>query len=440
MAGAGIRGSASAAIAERAARSIPGGVNTGMRALDPPLAFTRAQGQHLWDADGARYVDFHAAFGPIVLGHADPEVAEAVARATETIDLVGVGVSELETTLAEKVIYHVPSAEKVLFCNSGSEATFHAIRLARAATGRRLVIKFQGCYHGWHDYLGANVISTPDRMGTLDPISAGMPASALDELVVLPFNDPAAFAERARQLGDQVAAVILEPIVHTIGCVVASDEFLATLRRITAEIGAVLIFDEVVTGFRHHLGGYQAISGVTPDLTTLGKAIANGYPLAAVAGRADLMDRFNTRPGGDVFFGGTFNGHPMALAAAMATIERLEDGSIYRRLYRLGDRMRAGLEEITTRLGIEAQPTNFGSVFVCYFAPGPVRSFDDALKNDAERYVGFHRGMIERGFFMLPLNLKRNHLSAAHTEDDVDRALQAAEDTLRALTATGGGA
>lgn len=432
-AGGTTAGSRSAAIAERAARSIPGGVNTGMRALEPALAFARAQGQYLWDADGKKYLDFHAAFGPTLLGHADPEVGEAVARATETLDLVGVGVSEIETALAEKVVYHVPSAEKVLFCNSGSEATFHAIRLARAVTGRRVLVKFQGCYHGWHDYIAANVISAPDKVGQMDPISAGMPSQALEELVVLPFNDPAAFEEAARTIGDRLAAVILEPIIHTIGCVVATEEFLATLRRVTRELGAVLIFDEVVTGFRHHLGGYQAISGVTPDLTTMGKAIANGYPLAAVAGRAELMDRFNTRIGGDVMFGGTFNGHPMAMAAAMATIERLEDSSIHRKLYRLGERMRAGLVDINQRLGLEAQPTSFGSVFVNYFTPMPVRSFDDALKNDAERYVRFHLGMIDRGFFMLPLNLKRNHISAAHTDEDIDRALEAAEDTLREL-------
>jgi glutamate-1-semialdehyde 2,1-aminomutase len=429
--------SRSAAIARRAERVVPGGVNTGMRALDPPLAFTRANGQYLWDADGNRYVDFHAAFGPIILGHADPEVSDAVTRAVDTVDLVGVGVSDLEAMVAEKIVLHVPSADKVLFCNSGSEATFHAIRLARAATGRRLVIKFQGCYHGWHDYTAANVISSAERVGSLDPISAGVSEAALNELVVLPFNDIEAFERAARGLADRLAAVILEPIVHTIGCVVASDEFLQTLRRITSDVGAVLIFDEVVTGFRHHIGGYQAICGVTPDVTTLGKAIANGYPLAAVAGRADLMDRFSTRPGGDVFFGGTFNGHPVGLAAALTTIERLEDGSIHRRLFRLGERMRAGLVEITTRLGVEAQPTSFGSVFVCYFAPRPVRSFDDALSNDAQRYVAFHRGMIERGFFMLPLNLKRNHLSAAHTDVDVDSALQAAEDTLRVWAAAG---
>jgi glutamate-1-semialdehyde 2,1-aminomutase len=404
-----------------------------MRALDPPLAFTRAERQYLWDADGNRYVDFHAAFGPIILGHGDPEIGDAVARAVEQVDLVGVGYSELEATVAEKIIYHVPSAEKVLFCNSGSEATFHAVRLARAATGRRKVIKFQGCYHGWHDYLAANVISTPERVGSMDPISAGLPSQALDELVVLPFNDSAAFEASARALGSDLAAVILEPIIHTIGCVVASDEFLATLRRVTTQLGAVLIFDEVVTGFRHHLGGYQALCGITPDLTTLGKAIANGYPIAAVAGSAALMDRFNTQPDGDVFFGGTFNGHPAGLAAALTTIERLEDGSIHRRLFRLGERMRAGLKEITTRIGLEAQPTSFGSVFVCYFAPRPVRSYTDALLNNAERYVAFHRGMIERGFFMLPLNLKRNHFNASHTDADVDRALEAAEETLKAL-------
>ena len=216
-----------------------------------------------------------------------------------------------------------------------------------------------------------------------------------------------------------------------------SAEFIAALRRTTNEKGSDLIFDEVVTGFRHDLGGYQAISGVTPDLSTFAKAIANGYPIAVLCGRADLMDRFNTRVAGDVMFGGTYNGHPLAAAAALATIEILEedDRAIHRRLFALGDRMRTGLESIVDRLGITAIPTSYGSVFVVYFTDRPVRSFDDALTSDKDLYVRFQAGMTDRGFLMLPLNLKRNHLNAAHTAEDVDRALGAAEDVLTELAA-----
>jgi glutamate-1-semialdehyde 2,1-aminomutase len=429
----------SAALAARAQELIPGGVSSSLRFLDPPLVFTRARGGRMWDADGREYVDFHAGFGPIILGHADDRVRERAMETAAELDVVGAGSSELEIQLAEKIREHVPSAERVLYSNSGSEATFHAIRVSRAATGRQFIVKFQGCYHGWHDYIGANVISRPDRVGTIDPISAGILPQALEWLIVLPFNDVDALESLMRERGHEIAAVILEPVIHTIGCVVPSDDFMAALRRTTAEAGTVLIFDEVVTGFRHDLGGYQAICGVRPDLTTFAKAIANGYPLAVLCGRADLMERFNTRPEGSVMFGGTYNGHPMSLAAALATIEILEadDRAIHHRLFRLGQTIETELQGIVDRLGLVAQPTSFGSVFVCYFTEGEVRSFDDALTSNADLYVAFHRGMTERGFLMLPLNLKRNHLMAAHTDEDVARMLQAAEDVLRDLAMYG---
>lgn len=425
----------SAALAARAQELIPGGVSSSLRFLDPPLVFTRARGSHIWDADGREYVDFHAGFGPIILGHADDRVRERAMETAAEIDVIGAGSSELEIQLAEKIREHVPSAERVLFSNSGSEATYHAIRVSRAATGRPLVVKFQGCYHGWHDYIAANVISRADRVGTIDPISSGILPQALDWLVILPFNDVEALETLMRERGHEIAAVILEPVIHTIGCVVPTTEFMTALRRTTLETGSVLIFDEVVTGFRHDLGGYQAICGIMPDLTTFAKAIANGYPLAVLCGRADLMDRFNTRPDGTVMFGGTYNGHPMSLAAALATIEILEadDRAIHRRLFRLGATIQAGLEGIVDRIGLIATPASFGSVFVCYFTEGRVLSFDDALTSDAELYVAFHRGMTERGFLMLPLNLKRNHLMAAHSDEDVARMLQAAEDVLGRL-------
>lgn len=422
----------SAALAARAQELIPGGVSSSLRFMDPPLVFTRARGSRIWDADGREYIDFHAGFGPIILGHADDRVRERAMETAAELDVVGAGSSELEIELAEKIQEHVPSAERVLYSNSGSEATYHAIRVSRVATGRSIVVKFQGCYHGWHDYIAANVISHPDRVGTIDPISAGVMPQALDWLVVLPFNDVEALENLMRERGHEIAAVILEPVIHTIGCVIPTEEFMTALRRTTTEAGSILIFDEVVTGFRHHLGGYQAIAGIKPDLTTFAKAIANGYPLAVLCGRADLMDRFNTRPDGTVMFGGTYNGHPMSLAAALATIEILEadDRAIHRRLFRLGELIQTELRGIVDRLGLVASPTSFGSVFVCYFTEGEVRSFDDALTSDADKYVAFHRGMTERGFLMLPLNLKRNHLMAAHSDEDVSRMLQAAEDVL----------
>jgi glutamate-1-semialdehyde 2,1-aminomutase len=422
----------SRAIAAETASLIPGGVNSSLRFTEPPLVFTRANGSRVIDADGNEYVDFHNAFGPIILGHAHAGVLRRVTEVARDLDIVGVGSTLLELELARTIARLIPSAERVLFANTGSEATYHAVRVSRAVTGRPLLVKFQGCYHGWHDAVAANVISPPDRLGRIDPISAGVMPQALERLVVLPFNDVEALEALMTARGEQVAAVILEPIIHTIGCVLPTPDFLAALRRTTAEHGSVLIFDEVVTGFRHDLGGYQGIAGIRPDLSTFAKAIANGYPLGVLCGRADLMERFNTGPTGDVLFGGTFNANAVSVAAALATIEALEadDRAIHRHLFALGERMRVGLQSIVDRLGMTARATSFGSVFVLYFTDREVRSYDDALTNDADRYVGFHRGMTERGFLMLPMNLKRNHLTAAHTAEDVDRALQAAEDVL----------
>jgi glutamate-1-semialdehyde 2,1-aminomutase len=424
-------GSRSEMVNDLAARYIPGGVSSNNRHAIPELAFTRAQGAYIFDADGRRYVDYHAAFGPPILGHCHPEVVRRAAAAMAEIDPIGVGASELEARLAQRIVAHVPSVEKVAFCNSGSEATYVALRLARAVTGRRELIKFQGCYHGWHDAVAMNVISRPDRIGRRDPLSAGMTPEVVEDTLVLPFNDSAAVRQTFDAAADSIAAVILEPIPHNIGCVMPDPTFLATLREVTHAAGAVLIFDEVITGFRHGLGGYQAHAGVTPDLTTLGKAIANGFPLAALGGRADLMD--HCAPGGDVFLAGTFNGHPASVAAALATIEILEQEGSYEHLFGLGERVRRGLDEQMERLGIETTTTGFGSVFITYFMSPPIASYSDLLRNDADRFVAYRRGMIDRGFYMLPVNLKRNHISLSHTAEDVDRTLQASEDVLRSM-------
>lgn len=408
-----------------------------MRIFDPPVAFVRAKGAYAWDPEGRHYVDYHAAFGPIILGHGDERVLNAAFHAASTLDISGVGPTPAEVLAAEAISRHVPSAESVLFCNSGSEATYHAIRLARVHTGRRLVVKFQGCYHGWHDYVAANVISAPENLGRLDPISAGISNAALGELLVLPYNDVDAFRDLMQRRGEEIAAVIVEPVLHTIGCVPGSKLFLSSLRRLTDQYASVLIFDEVVTGFRHSLGGYQAIAGIVPDITTLGKAIANGFPVAVVAGRHALMSGFSTA-GGPVMYGGTFNGNPIVTSAISATIAALEEdsGAIYRHFDVLAARMTDGLAEIGARLGLPTRPVSLGSVFVCYFTDTDVLSFDDALKNDEWLYTSFHRGMIELGHFMIPLNLKRNHFMAAHTADDVDRSLEAASQVLGKLART----
>lgn len=420
-----------------ASEVIPGGVNTSLRRIVPPLVFTRAQGAIITDAEGREYIDYHAAFGPMLLGHNFEAVNQRVRDAMQRLDLVGVGVTDLEIALARKICAHIPSAEKVLFCNSGSEATYQAIRLARAITGRKKIIKFQGCYHGWHDAVALNVISPAEKLGGRDPLSAGSLAEVVEATLVCRFNDLDDVERTIRENPGEIAALILEPIPHNIGCVLPKPGFLEGLRELTRQHGILLIFDEVVTGFRHDLGGYQKICGMIPDLTTLGKAMANGYPIAALCGRRDLMDHFNTHPEGNVFFAGTYNGHPIGCAAALATIEILETQPVHEHIFRLGERMRSGLREIVERLGVRATVAGFGSVFVLYFLEGPIASYDDLLRNDSRLFVAYRRKLIERGIFELPLNLKRNHISFSHTEAQIEQSLQVAEDVLRELIASG---
>jgi len=352
----------------------------------------------------------------------------------EEIDLVGMGTTEIEIELAHKICQHVPSAEKVLLVNSGSEATYQALRVARAVTKRKKIVKFQGAYHGWHDAVAMNVISPVEKLGTRDPLSAGSLPEVLEQTLICSFNDLDEVEQVIRQNRNQIAAIIVEPILHNVGCVLPKQGFLEGLREITRLNGIVLIFDEIITGFRHGLGGYQKICGVVPDITTLGKAMANGYPIAAVCGKRELMDHFNTHPDGDVFLAGTCNGHAPACAAALATIEELEKEETYKHTFSLGERMRNGLTEIVNRLGVRATVTGFGSIFLTYFMEGPIASYSDLTRNDAETFVTYRRKLIAKGVFKLPINLKRNHISASHTPEMVDRTLQASEDVLRELT------
>ena len=418
---------------EQACQVMPGGVNSSLRNILPHLVVKKTAGATLIDADGNEYIDYQAAFGPPLLGHNHPAVSRRVVEALEAWLLPGVGTTELEIEVARKVQQHVPSAQKVLLCNTGSEATYHAIRVSRAFTGRKKIIKFQGCYHGIHDYVLRNVISPAEKVGRLDAGSAGIPPEVLESTLVCAFNSLDEVEQALTINRGQVAAIILEPIAHNIGCVLPKPRFLEGLRELSSAHGSVLIFDEVITGFRHHLGGYQAICGVTPDLTTLGKAMANGFPMAAVCGKAEIMDRFMTRPGGDTFYAGTFNGNAVGCAAALATMEMLEREPVHQHLFRLGERLRQGLEKIHNRLGVKATVAGYGSIFLTYFMEGPIESYSDLLRNDAACFVEYRRRLIERGIFKMPINLKRNHVSYAHTDAHVDRTLEACEDVLKEM-------
>src|SRR3954469_20565630 len=422
-------------LAARAAAVIPGGVNSGQRRVPglEELVIAATSGATFTDGEGNVYTDHHAGCVPPLPGHNDPDVDAAVAATARSVGLMGVGVTEVEVELAERICELVPSAERVLLTETGSEATFHALRVARAATGRRHVIKFQGCYHGWHDSVAMNVISLAENVGKKDPLSKGMIQEAVDSTIVCRFND-ADDVERAL-VDHEVAAIIVEPIPHNIGAVLPKPGFLERLRELCDKHGTVLIFDEVITGWRHGLGGYQAIAGVTPDLPTRDKAMGNGCPASALGGKSELMDLFSTTPGRPAFFAGTFNGHPPTAAAALATIQKLEREPVHEHVFRLGERARTGLSELYARLGVPAVVSGFGSVFVTYFLDGPVESYDDLLANDVDMFTGYRRELMKHGIFELPLNLKRSHFSYAHTDEDVDRLLEGTEAAVAAVLA-----
>jgi glutamate-1-semialdehyde 2,1-aminomutase len=422
-------------LAARARNVIPGGVNSGQRQVPglEDLVVVRTHGCTFEDADGREYTDYHAAFGPALLGHNDPDVDRAFAETAREVDLMGVGVTPIEIELAEKLVEVIPAFERVVLTSTGSEATFHALRLARGVTGRRHVIKFQGCYHGWHDSVAMNVISRADRIGHKDPLSTGILSEVVGATLVLPFNDLEAVGQAVAEHPGDVAAIILEPIPHNIGAGLPVPGFLEGLRELCTREGIVLVFDEVITGFRHAVGGFQSIVGITPDLTTVGKAMANGYPIGAIGGRADLVDQFSTTPGNPVFFAGTFNGHPAVAAAALATIAKLEREPVHEHIFALGDRIRRELTELYARLGVPAVVSGFGSVFVSYFLEGPVTSYDDLLANDVELFTGYRRALMDAGIFELPLNLKRSHVSFAHEDRHVSELVEATEVAVRSV-------
>ncbi|MGG1552472.1 aspartate aminotransferase family protein [Paenibacillus ferrarius] len=411
----------------------PGGVHTSIRNVNPMKVFTKGEGAYIYDAEGKKYIDYQAAFGPIILGHSHPYVNRNVIEAIERTDLYGVGCTDLEVELSRKICQHVPSAEQVLFCNSGSEATYHAIRLTRAITGRTKLIKFQGCYHGWHDYVARNMLSAWDMIGKRDPGSAGMMDEAIDNTLICTYNDLDDVERTFKENPGQIASLIVEPIPHNIGCIMPQPGFLEGLRELCTKYGALLIFDEVITGFRHSIGGFQKVAGVTPDLTTMGKAMANGYPIAAVAGKREYMQRFNTFPGGDVWFAGTYNGHAVGTAASIATLELMENEPVHEHIFRLGEKMRSGIRAIHERLGIKAYVAGFGSVWTTYFMETEPKHYAELQQNDAELYVAYRRKLIDKGIFKMPMNIKRNHISYSHTDADIENTLDIIESVLKEL-------
>ena len=419
-----------AALAERARRVIPGGVNSGNRVIaGMPMVIREAHGAYFTDVEGKRYLDYHAAFGPIILGHSHPRVREAVCQASEQIDLLGVGVTEMEIELAEKIAQHVPSAERVLLANSGSEATYQALRLARAVTGRNGIVKFQGAYHGWHDAVAMNVISAADKIGRRDLLSAGMLPGAVEHTHILPFNDVEAIADFLERRGEDIAAVLVEVIPHNIGCVLPRPGFLRALRDLCDKFGCLLIFDEVITGFRVAYGGAQAAFGVLPDLTCLGKVIGGGLPVGAYGGRRDLMEQ--VAPSGPVYQAGTLSGNPLATAAGLATLRVLRRPGVYEELERKGRLLADGLRRVLGELGLPYTVNHLGSLCTLFFTEGEVADLEAAARSDTAAYAAFFRGLLEEGVLVPPSQFETWFVSLAHSDEDIHRTVEACRRALR---------
>lgn len=432
-------------IVERNSRFIPGGISSTNRVIDPPLAFRRARGAWLWDTDDKRYIDFHGAFGPYFLGHNFGLVNQAavdVLRSEES--LFGAGFADLEGQLAELVCTHVSAADKVTLLNTGSEATSLAIRIARAATGRSHIIVMQGGYNGNHDELACNVFNSLAEIGPrvspgeyrVMPLGAGSMLEHAQVVHPINFNDLDSVRYVCRRY--PVGALITEPVLQNIGVVKPVAGYLAGLRALADELGFALIFDEVKTGFRHALGGYSALCGVKPDLVVFGKAIANGFPIAAVGGRHEYMDCIvHPEPRRRPLVAGTYNGHPVAVAAAIATIRYLagHGSEVYDHVEVLGRRIEEGMSEIFRRRGLTACVTRQGSAFSFYFMSEPPRDFHDILeRHDFERDVQLRRALIERGVFFIPIATKQCSLSAAHAAADIQTTLERLDDALGAIS------
>ncbi|MBT6153647.1 MAG: glutamate-1-semialdehyde 2,1-aminomutase [Planctomycetaceae bacterium] len=417
---------------ERALKSIPGGVNSPARAFGAvggePLIIERGDGPFLFDIDGNRLIDYVGSWGPHILGHRHPAVVAAIEETLSRGTSFGAP-TEFETELAELVIEAVPSVERVRMVNSGTEATMSAIRLARGHTGRDVVVKFAGCYHGHVDSLLVQAGSGALTHGV--PSSPGVPKGCTADTIAIEYNNVDSLKETFADRGDEIACVILEPVVGNMGVVAPEPGFLESAQQLCREHGALLIFDEVMTGFRLAYGGAQALFGITPDLTTLGKILGGGMPVGAYGGRADVMESIS--PVGPVYQAGTLSGNPLAMACGIATLRTLQETKPYTRLEEQTTRLVKGIEQAATAAGIPHSVAQVGSMFTLFFNPERVTNYTISAKNDTERFAQYFQGMLDRGIYLPCSQFEANFVSTMHTDELIDTTVAAVGEVLTAI-------
>jgi glutamate-1-semialdehyde 2,1-aminomutase len=431
----------SAELFAQAQQLIPGGVNSPVRAFKAvggtPRFIARAQGAYLWDADGNRLLDYVGSWGPMILGHNHPAVVEAIRAALEEGLSYGAP-TEREVRLAELVREAYPMVELVRFVSSGTEATMSALRLARGYTGRELIVKFRGNYHGHGDSLlvqaGSGLLTGGGGTAKSAPSSAGVPQAFAELTLVADYNDPEGLKALFAQQGEQIAAVIFEPVVGNAGVIIPTEEFLEALHRLTQEYGALLIADEVMTGFRLAKGGAVELLGLKPDLVCLGKILGGGLPVGAYGGRAEVMRQ--VAPLGPVYQAGTLSGNPLAMAAGIATLKTLFQDPPYRRLEAYGKALQEGLEDILTYAGLPATVNRVGSIITVFFREGPVRTYAEAVASDTERFKAFFHGLLEEGVYWPPSQFEAAFFSTAHGEAELEQTLRAAQAALTRMPAS----
>jgi len=417
----------------KAKEAIPGGVNSPVRACRSvgidPLFIERAEGSRVFDADGNAFIDYIGSWGPMILGHRHPDVIAAIEAVLARGTSFGAP-TDLEVQLAEMVIAAVPSVEMVRMVNSGTEATMSAVRLARGVTGRDLVIKFDGCYHGHGDTFLVQAGSGVATLGI--PGSPGVPEACVRNTLSIPYNDIDRVKEVVSEKGDVAAAIIVEPVAGNMGLVPPAPGFLETLREVTEKNGIILIFDEVMTGFRVAYGGAQALYGITPDLTCLGKVIGGGFPVGAYGGKKEIMKKI--APEGPVYQAGTLSGNPVAMAAGMATLACLQEPGFYEKLETKSAALAEGLQAAAEKAGIPTASNRVGSMLGLFFTDQPVSNFAEAQQSDVDRFAAYFRKMLERGIYLAPSQYEAAFVSDAHSADDIAATVQAARDVFPELT------